>query len=381
VTSPLEPVVLVRPVLPSLQQLGGRLHEVLRSGVLTNDGAQVQAFEALLSAKVGIPELAVCGSGTTAIQLACGALGLSGEVIVPAAAFPAVSQAVRRAGCTPVAVDVDPTFLTLDPDATQAALTPRTRGILAVHTFGCPADVDALQSIAHRAGIPVVFDAATCWGIYYRDRPLVSYGDASALSLHAMKLTHSVEGGAVMSTVHPIADQVRRLRNFGMSAEGALPAGTNARMSELHAAVGAVVLGEADAEIARRMRIRDLYRDALRHIDWLQMMPFRPAAWPNVAAMVVRLAADAPVNAPALCAELMRYGVHARAYFTGQYRPRGLETVGPTTVADELGMRIVCLPFWGGLTELDVARVVDAIDRIGNRGPTREHVQADSIAR
>jgi dTDP-4-amino-4,6-dideoxygalactose transaminase len=286
---------------------------------------------------------------------------------VPAAAFPAVPQAVWRAGCTPVAVDVEPGFLTADPQAVKAAITKRTSGMVVVHTFGCPADVDALWTIARKAGIPLIFDAATCWGITYRDRPLLSYGDVSTLSLHAMKLTHSVEGGAVMSTVREVADTVRRLRNFGVGPEGALRAGTNARMSELHAAVGAVVLDEADAEIRRRIRVRDWYLEGLRHIDWVQPVPFRPGAWPNVASLAVRLAPDAPVNAPALCAELMQYGVHARAYFTGRYRPRELAAAGATPVADELGVRIVCLPFWGDLKEADVMRVVDAIDRIGHR--------------
>jgi dTDP-4-amino-4,6-dideoxygalactose transaminase len=306
-------------------------------------------------------------------------LDLSGEVIVPAAAFPAVSQAVRRAGCTPLAVDVERTFLTLDPDAVEAAITERTQGIVAVHTFGCPADVDALWTIARKHGIPLIFDAATCWGITYRDRPLLSYGDVSALSLHAMKLTHSVEGGAVMSTVRELAERVRRLRNFGTGPEGALPNGTNARMSELHAAVGAVVLGEADTEIVRRTRVRELYNDGLRQIDWLRPVPFRPGAWPNVAAMAVRLRSDAPVDAPTLCAELMKVGVHARAYFTGRYRPCDLAQAGPVAVADGLGKRIVCLPFWGGLTEPDVARVVDAIDRIGIRGGRRRESPAFSL--
>src|SRR5256885_6522664 len=125
----MEPIVLVRPVLPALEQLSGRLHEVLRSGVLTNDGAQVQAYEALLSAKVGIPDLAVCGSGTTAIQLACGALDLTGEVIVPAAAFPAVSQAVPRARRPAAAGDTHPTFPTLDPRARPARRPAPVPGI------------------------------------------------------------------------------------------------------------------------------------------------------------------------------------------------------------------------------------------------------------
>lgn len=359
------PIVLVKPVLPALDKLGAALHDVLRSGVLTNDGARVRTFEALLSARLGITDVAVCGSGTTAIQLACGALDLHGDVLVPAAAFPAVSQAVRRAGCTPVAVDAERTYLTMDPRAAAEVITPRTAAILAVHTFGCPADVDALQAIARAEGIPVIFDAATCWGITYRDRPLLAYGDVATLSLHAMKLTHSVEGGAVMSTARPVAEKVRRLRNFGVGTDGALSAGTNARMSELHAAVGAVVLDEVDAEICERLRVRDAYMDALADIDWLTPVAFRPDAWPNVAAMAVRLHADAPVDAPGLCAGLLRSGVHARAYFTGRYRPCDLARPAPTPVADELARRIVCLPFWGGLTESDVTRVVDAIDRIG----------------
>nr|WP_042186310.1 DegT/DnrJ/EryC1/StrS family aminotransferase [Kibdelosporangium sp. MJ126-NF4]CEL17196.1 DegT/DnrJ/EryC1/StrS aminotransferase [Kibdelosporangium sp. MJ126-NF4]CTQ91574.1 DegT/DnrJ/EryC1/StrS aminotransferase [Kibdelosporangium sp. MJ126-NF4] len=373
-----DPIVMVRPVLPPLAELTDTLGQVLRSGVLTNDGARVRVFERMLSARLGIAELAVCGSGTTAIQLACGALGLTGEVIVPAAAFPAVSQAVRRAGCAPVAVEVEPTFLTLDPDAVAAAITPRTCAILAVHTFGCPADIDTLSAVAGKAGVPLLFDAATCWGIGYRDRPLLSYGDVSTLSLHAMKLTHSVEGGAVMSSVVPVADRVRRLRNFGAGKEGALAAGTNARMSELHAAVGAAVLAESDKEIAARIRVRDWYRAGLGHIDWLRMVPFRTGASPNVAAMAVRLAPDAPVNAPVLSAELVHHGVHSRAYFTGRYRPRGLGSAGPTPVADDLAERILCLPFWGGLTDPDVARVVDAIDRIGHR---RAHRRERAIHR
>jgi dTDP-4-amino-4,6-dideoxygalactose transaminase len=151
------------------------------------------------------------------------------------------------------------------------------------------------------------------------------------------------------------------LRNFGSGADGALPSGTNARMSELHAAVGAVVLGDAPAEIARRSAVRELYRQALEDIDWLRLCDFRPEAGPNVAALPVRLAPDAPLDAEGLCNALLRHGIHARAYFAGRYRVRRLKKAGPTPRADEAARRIVCLPFWGGLTESDIARIVAAL--------------------
>lgn len=372
--------MLVRPLLPPVEALLGAISAVFASGVLTNDGPRVRLLESLLAAELGMPDLAVCGSGTTAIQLACGALDLTGEVLVPAAAFPAVWQAVLRAGGTPVAVDVEPVHLTIDPDAVRAALTPGTRAILAVHTFGCPADVYQLEAIAAAADIPLVFDGATCWGVSYRGRPLLSYGDVSTLSLHAMKLTHSVEGGAVMSPHGGIADRVRRLRNFGIGRAGALSAGTNARMSELHAAIGAVVLGEADAEIARRTIVRRRYADALRTVDWLRPIAFRADAGPNVASMAVRLDEDAPVDATGLCQELTARGVHARAYFGGRYRPTAPARSGATPVAEAAADTVVCLPFWGGLTESDVSRVVDALVRIGtHHASAKGHHHAPAV--
>jgi dTDP-4-amino-4,6-dideoxygalactose transaminase/SAM-dependent methyltransferase len=365
---PAEPIVVVRPVLPVWEKLSPALRGVVDSQVLTNDGPRVRRLESLLSTEFGVSDVAVTGSGTTAIQLACSALGLTGEVIVPAAAFPAISQAVLRAGATPVPVDIEDTYLTIDPDAVRAAITPDTCAILPVHTFGCPADVDALQSIADSAGLPLIFDAATCYGVTYRGRPLLSFGDVATLSLHATKLTHSVEGGAVLGNTRAVADTVRRLRNFGTGSTGALPAGTNARMSELHAAVGAVVLAEAPAEIARRQAVRTLYLDALTGLDWLRPLALRPEAGPAVAAMPVRLSADAPCDAEGLCSSLLGAGVHARAYFAGRYRVSGLDTTWPAPRAEQAAQRIVCLPFHGGLTERHIARIRDALRAITRSG-------------
>ncbi|HEY0500855.1 MAG TPA: DegT/DnrJ/EryC1/StrS family aminotransferase [Kutzneria sp.] len=373
-------IVLVQPVLPAADLVRRAVSRVFDSGVITNDGPRVRAFEQQLSDRLGCQDLAVCASGTTAIQLACGALRLTGEVIVPAAAFPAVWQAVLRAGAKPVGVDVEPTYLTLDPQAVEAAITPATCAVLAVHTFGCPADIDELTRIAGRADVPLVFDAATCWGIGFRGRPLLSYGDVATLSLHAMKLTHSVEGGAVVGNGLLVADWVRRLRNFGIGGDGALAQGTNARMSELHAAIGEVVLAESDMEITRRVRVRRWYEDGLAGIDWLTVGAFRPEAGPNVAAMPIMLNPDAPVDATTLCQELHQRGIHARAYFTGHYRPNTLRLAGAIPVAHDIANRLVCLPFWGRLTEQHVARVIAALTEIGTRHAPAVHLAGHAAA-
>jgi len=373
-------IVLVRPIMPAADKIRRAVTRVFDSGVITNDGPRVRALERQLSGRLGISDLAVCASGTTAIQLACGALQLTGEVIVPAACFPAVWQAVLRAGGKPVAVDIEPRHLTLDPQAVEAAITPATCAVLAVHTFGCPADIDALTAIAGKAEVPLLFDGATCWGIDFRGRPLLSYGDVSTLSLHAMKLTHSVEGGAVMGNGLLVANWVRRLRNFGTGVDGALAQGTNARMSELHAAIGEVVLAESDAEITRRIRVRRWYEEGLRGVNWLRICPFRPEAGPNVAAMPIMLALDAPVDATKLCQELHGRGIHARAYFTGHYRPNTLRLGGPTAVTHDIANRVVCLPFWGRLTESDIARVTTALKEIDARRKGPRHAPAVHLA-
>ena len=360
-------IVVVRPLIPPERVLRTALFEVFRSQVLTNDGARVRRLEALLAAEVPIADVAFTGSGTTAIQLACTALELTGEVLVPAAAFPAVALAVLRAGATPVAVDIEDRHLTIDPAAVRAAITHRTCAILGVHTFGCPADVDALRSIADRAGVPLIFDAAPCWGVNFRGRSLLSYGDVSTLSLHATKLTHSIEGGAVFGNTRPVADTVRRLRNFGVGTGGALRGGTNGRMSELHAAVGAVVLSEARAEITRRVTVRERYAEALAGIEWLRMCEFRADAGPNVAAMPVQLSPDAPVDAERLCAALLEHNIHARAYFGSRYQVSPIRRAGPTPRAEEAARRIVCLPFWGHLTEAEIGRVAEALRTISQR--------------
>jgi dTDP-4-amino-4,6-dideoxygalactose transaminase len=236
-----------------------------------------------------------------------------------------------------------------------------------VHTFGCPADVDELQAIADSAGIPLVFDGAPCWGVSYRGRPLLRCGDVSTLSLHATKLTHSIEGGAVLGNTRAVAATVRRLRNFGIGPGGATSSGTNARMSEVHAAVGAVVLAEASDEVARRAAVRRLYQEALADIQWLRLCEFRPDAGPAVAALAVRLADDAPVDAESLCSALLTHGIHARAYFAGRYRIRSLHKAGPTPQADRAAGRIVCLPFWGRLSEQQIGRIAGALKLISRR--------------
>jgi dTDP-4-amino-4,6-dideoxygalactose transaminase len=355
-------IVLVKPLIPPRDRIQAAVREVLDSGVLTNDGPQVRRLEQELSRRIGVDDLAVCGSGTAAIQLACAALGMRGrEVLVPAAAFPAVVQAVLRAGGTPVAVDIESAYLTLDPEAVAAALSPATGAILGVHTFGCPAAVDALGSVARAAGVPLLFDGAPCWGIHYRGIPLLAYGDAATLSLHATKLMHSVEGGAVIGNTVPLAATVRRLRNFGGGASSASPDGTNARMSEFHAALGRLLLEETDAEVIRRQAVRKQYSDALRDIGWLRQCPYRPDAGPNVAAMPVRLAGDAWCDAETLARRMQALGVHARAYFAGRYRVDPVRTGGPTPHAAAAARRVLCLPFHGGLTESHIGRVVGAL--------------------
>ena len=222
-----EPYVpLVQPFLPPLDRMLPLLEEIWARGRVTNDGPVQRRLEAALQDQLGWQNVVATANGTLALQLACRSLGLDGEVIAPAFTFPATLQALLWNSLVPVLVDVEPDHLTIDVNAVSAAITPRTTAIVAVHTFGHPADVLALQKVADRYGLALVYDAAPAVGVRVYGQTITAFGDVSAMSFHATKVMHTVEGGAVATPHSWVAESVRRLRNFGLGESGpALPDG------------------------------------------------------------------------------------------------------------------------------------------------------------
>ncbi|MGM1061360.1 DegT/DnrJ/EryC1/StrS family aminotransferase [Saccharothrix sp. Mg75] len=358
-------VPLVRPYLPPLDKLLPLLTEIWACGRITNNGPLQQRLEAALQDRLGWRNVVATANGTLALQLACRSLDLDGEVIVPAFTFPATLQALMWNSLVPVLVDVEPDYLTIAPDAVEAAITPRTVAILAVHTFGQPADVLALQKVADRHSLALVYDAAPAAGVRVHNQPVTAFGDVSVVSFHATKVMHTVEGGAVTTPHESVANAVRRLRNFGLGGgREALALGTNAKLNELEAAVGLLVLDALDTEIANRAVAMNAYIEMLADIPGVRVLSAAADVQPNNAYAVVRLRTGVQARADEVHRRLQVARIDSRRYFNHCYQLADVLRRDETAVADAAAEDVLCLPLWGDIPLATLRRISDVIEEV-----------------
>ncbi len=211
------PLHVGRPNITDQARFSELVEGLLERRWLTNDGPLVRELEERVAAHVGVRHCVATCNGTVALEIAIRALGLTGEVIVPSYTFIATAHALHWQGLTPVFADIDPRTHTLDPEAVQRAITPRTSGILGVHLWGRAAPVDDLQAIADEHGLPLLFDAAHAFSSTHRQRKIGRFGRAEVFSFHATKFFHSLEGGAIVTDDDDLAETMRLMRNFGFA--------------------------------------------------------------------------------------------------------------------------------------------------------------------
>ncbi len=312
-----KPVYVTRPLLPPLSSVMSRLEEVWTTQQLTNIGAQHDRLETALRDYLGVRELSLFTNGTVALITAIRALGLTGEVLTTPFTFPATPHALSWSGITPVFCDIDPVTLTIDPEPVERAITPRTSGILAVHVYGNPCDVDALQRVAHRNGLKIIYDAAHAFGTRVNNRGIGTFGDVTMFSFHATKLFHTAEGGAVACADVSLKTRIDDMRNFGIHGPDAVEAvGLNGKMSELHAALGLSVLEGVAEELTRRRRLVERYRERFAHIEGITWLQELHGSDSSCQYGVIRV--DEPAfgcSRDTLHRELGAYNVFTRRYF------------------------------------------------------------------
>jgi dTDP-4-amino-4,6-dideoxygalactose transaminase len=282
-----------RPRLPELSSLLDGLAGVWQREWVSNCGPLHEELEALLSVRLGAPNLALTASGSSALYLACRALDLSGEVITTPFTFRATVNALRVAGLTPVFCDIEPDRLTLDPDKIAACMTSRTSGILPVHLFGGMAFVDEIAMVACRHGLRVLYDAAHAFDVRCNGRPVAAFGDAAAFSFHATKVFHTIEGGAVAADTAAMRNRIRSLRNHGIEGNECSPeSGINAKLNELQALVGLRMLDGVSDDIAQRERIDRWYREYLYGIAGLRPLARQVGVKQNFGFFPIAVEAD-----------------------------------------------------------------------------------------
>jgi len=364
-----------RPNIPDRDRLFARIGSALDRRWLTNDGPLVRELEDRLAAESGVAHCVATCNATVALQILARAVGLAGEVILPAFTFVATAHAVTWAGATPVFCDVDPATHNLDPAQLERAITPRTTGIIGVHVWGRPCDVDALEAIARAHALTLLFDAAHAYGCSRGPSMIGGFGRAEVFSFHATKFLNAFEGGAIATNDAALADRLRQLRNFGFvdfDTVGGL--GTNGKMSEVSAAMALTSIEHATEWIDLNRRHYAAYGAGLAGVPGVSLVAYDDRHRSNYQYVVVEIDERvAGISRDRLQQVLWADNILARRYFfPGCHRMEPYRSERPRAYlpqTDRLVESVLTLPTGTAVSDSDIATVCALIRLVVARGP------------
>lgn len=382
-----KPILVTRPYLPDLKAYQDGIAEIWSNQWLTNNGPVLQRYVRSLEAFFGTTNVCAFNNGTLALQIALQGMSISGEVITTPFTFVATSHCLVWNNIRPVFVDVDPATYTINPESVEAAVTPQTTAILAVHVFGQPCHLKELQAIADRHKIHLIYDAAHAFGVKVDDKDIGLFGDCSMFSLHSTKLYHSIEGGLLTFSDAKYKKTFEYLRNFGFENEvEVMMVGTNAKMNEMQALMGNLMLPQIPSIIEKRKRLTRAYLEGLRGIPGVDLHFIENAMsqstgskerrggpshvpsleyTPNFAYVPVEISEDYGVKRDALYEALKTYNVFTRRYFypllTEFQCYKGSVGESQLPVARGVADRIITLPIYFDLEVDDVSRICEMV--------------------
>ncbi|MCK4814824.1 DegT/DnrJ/EryC1/StrS family aminotransferase [bacterium] len=368
------PIYVTRPYLPKLELFYEGLKEIWDSQWLTNNGPVLRRFTRQLSNYFETDNICLFNNGTLALQIGLQGMGVSGEVITTPFTFVATTHALFWNKIRPVFVDIEPDYYTLDPEKVEAAITPWTTAILAVHVFGHPCKLNRLADIARRHNLKLIYDAAHAFGVRVGSKSIAHFGDMSMFSFHATKSYHSMEGGMLTFQDSGIKMNLNYLKNFGFKSqtEVVMP-GTNAKMNEMQALMGMQVLNYLDELIAKQKQIDIIYRERLQDLPGIQFCPELPESVRcNYSYIPVEIdEKEFGLSRDELFEKLKQYNVLSRRYFYPLVCDfscyQNLSVSDPLTVARRVSSRILTLPTYYDLRLDDVNRICDIITGIQRR--------------
>lgn len=358
-------IPVTKPFLPPIEDYKDYLDGIWSRKWLTNMGPLASKLEMELKNYLGIKHLLYVTNGTVALQLAIKALDLKGEIITTPFSFVATTSSIVWEGCIPKFVDIDPETLNIDPRKIEEAIGPDTSAILATHVYGNPCDVEAIEIIARKHKLKVIYDGAHAFGVKVNGRSIFEYGDISTCSLHATKLYHSIEGGLVITKDPDLLKKIAYMRNFGISGYSSFDElGLNGKNSEFHAAMGLVNFNWLDRIINRRLEIIKKYEDNLKGLN-ARIPKWHGKSTQNGAYLVYILESE----------ELLlkiKTTLDTNEIFTRRYFYPSLSSSLPyltpiqCEVTDDIAKRVLCLPLFYELTDEEVDWICRLILRSQN---------------
>lgn len=368
-------IPLIRPTLPSLWKTYWKLRKIWKSRQLTNSGPQHQEFKKALRSFLRVPHLSLCCNGTLALQLALQASVFPGsEVITTPFTFVATANAVSWNNLQPVFCDISLDDYNIDPAKIGQCITSKTAAILPVHTFGHPCDIETIESIADFCQLPVIYDAAHCFGVEKQGRSIFSFGDASICSFHATKIFHSLEGGMVVSGNPHVIDRIDIGSNFGITKDNkgqqfVATLGTNAKINEVQAAIGLLMLDEFEKERQKRKKLTEEYIQCLKDISGLYFQKKRHNIKHNYYNFTIRIDRELfGTDRDILALILWRNGIQTRTYFSPSldrlmyYSDARQGT--KLTNAHIVSSQILALPLHSSLSLADVRKICGIIRKV-----------------
>ena len=360
-----EPIYVTMPSLAPLEEFTDLLKGVWERGILTHNGPLVQEFEKKLCSKLGLPGFVAASNGTVALQMAIKALDLHGEIITTPFTWIATISAIQWEGCTPTFCDIDPDTLNMDPTKIEACINEKTVAIMPVHVFGNPCDVDAIQAIADKHGLKVIYDAAHAVGSTYQGRSLLEFGDISATSLHATKLLNTAEGGGCITRDSELHEKLKRIRFFGHNDhKDVVEEGFNGKMTEVHAALGLANLKYLDEVLNDRKHKYILYRQLL---DGFPRLHFQKMAVGESNYSYFPVVFDTETELLEAARLLNEKHIFPRRYFYPAVNTyRHIVDYSPCPIAEDISRRILCLPLYWKLEEYCIEQVANILSSIAD---------------
>jgi len=363
------PIYITRPLLPDLELFKKKLEEVWDSQWLTNVGDQHRLLEERLKNLLKVPNVSLFNNGTIALIVACQSLRLSGDVITTPFTFPATTHVLTWNNIRPVFCDIDPVTMNIDANKIESMITPQTTGILAVHVFGTPCDIEKIQEIADRYGLKVIYDAAHAFQTEIDGVGIGNFGDITMFSFHATKLFHTAEGGALTFKDPNLKRRIDLLKNFGIkNEEEVVMPGINGKMNELQAALGLVVLDYIEEERNKRKQLLKIYRECLKGIEGISILDDMPNVKNSYQYFVIRIdEKQFGRSRDFVHQEFKKYNVFTRKYFYPLcsdytcYRQLPSATIANLPVANKIVKEVLAMPFYGGLSEDDVKKICDIL--------------------
>lgn len=367
----MEQITVTSPLLPDLDEFNALLKEIWASKWITNNGRFHKQLEQELASYLKVPYISLFTNGTLPLITALQALRITGEVITTPYSFVATTHSLWWNGIKPVFVDVDPDTCNLDPSKIEAAITPKTTAIMPVHCYGKPCDTKAIQEVADKYGLKVIYDAAHAFGVEVDGESILNAGDMSTLSFHATKVYNTIEGGALVVHDEVMKKRIDYLKNFGFANETTVIApGINAKMDEMRSAFGLLNLRQVDVAIEARRNVANTYREFLRDVDGVTFFEDMPGVRHNYSYFPIFIDAERfGMTRDELYLKMKEADVLGRRYFYPLISDfstyRGFPSAAPDNlpVATRIADQVICLPMHHDLSKENIERIIKIISK------------------